>query len=202
VIVTAFQGTAAGSFAGKSRQVAVFSPERAAWQFGGTPQPGTSLTISGLGDPLEGSLAVYKALTSSWAIFSQTPRIINLTASSTTTSTTDAVTGMGLYVVPAAGTYEVEFSGSGSNSAVGASSTVTFTAYTTVGGAGGTATPIVSSIRQVSASSVTSGVNIRAGFNGPGLATVNGVTNIEGRWKVGANTGTRYECAIRFRRVA
>ena len=202
IIVAAFQGTPGGSFASKAGQLAIYNPERAAWLFSGTPPPGAQYVIDGAGDPLEGSTAVYKASTNAWAISSQTPRFVNLTASNTTTSTTDAVTGMGLQIVPAAGTYEVEFSGAGSNSNIGATSTVTFTPYTTVGGAGGTATPITSAIRQVSASSTTNGINIRAGFCGPGLATVNGVTNIEARWKVGANTGTRYECAIKIRRVA
>jgi hypothetical protein len=192
VLVTAFQGTAAGSFASQSGKIATFTG--GAWSFT-TPASGQTITVSGSGDPLEGAIGVYKASTAAWAISSETPRIVTLTGTNTTTSTSDAVTGLGLQFVPAAGTYEVEFTGSTSNSSTG---TVQTTAYTNVGGAGGTATAITSTLRQGGGVATA-----RSGFCGPATGVVvNGVTNIEGRWKVSANTGTRYEAAIKIRRTA
>ena len=120
---------------------------------------------------------------------------MTLTGSNTTTSTSDTVTGMGINIVPAAGVYEVEFYGGTANSGTGSTATCIMTPYA----AGAALTAALSRVKSTAATN--GGTNI-SGFYGFATGVVlNGVQNVEGRWKVGANTGTRYEVGIKIRRV-
>jgi hypothetical protein len=151
--------------------------------------------LLGLGDPLEGATALYRLTSATWAITAPGFRLATLTGSSTTTSTSDAVTGMGINVVPAAGVYEVEFFGGAANSGTGSTATCIMTPYA----AGAALTTAIS--RTKSTAATNGGTNI-SGFYGaaPGVV-LNGVQNVEGRWKVGASTGTRYEVGLKIRRI-
>ena len=191
VLVTAFQGTAAGAFAGQSGKIGVYS---GSWSFT-TPTTDYRLTVIGLGDPLEGATALYRLTSATWAITSTGARLVTLTSSSTTTSTSDTVTGMGINTVPAAGTYEVEFFGGVANSGTGATATCIQTPY-----AAGAA--LTTAISRTKATGATNGGTNISGFYGFATGVVlNGVQNVEGRWKVGANTGTRYEVGLKIRRI-
>jgi hypothetical protein len=102
---------------------------------------------------------------------------------------------MGLQLVPAAGVYEVEFFGGSANSGTGATATCIHTPYA----AGAALTTAIS--RTKSTSATNGGTNI-SGFYGAATGVVlNGVQNVEGRWKVGASTGTRYEVGLKIRRI-
>jgi hypothetical protein len=192
VLVTAFQGTAAGAFAGQSGKIAVYSG--GAWAFT-APTTDHQITVVGLGDPLEGATALYRLTSATWAITAPGFRLVTLTGSNTTTSTSDTVTGMGIQLVPAAGVYEVEFFGGAANSGTGATATCIMTPYA----AGAALTTAISRVKSTAATS--GGTNI-SGFYGAATGVVlNGLQNVEGRWKVGANTGTRYEVAIKIRRI-
>lgn len=192
VLVTAFQGTAAGAFAGQSGKIGVYNG--AAWVFT-SPTTDHRLTVIGLGDPLEGATCLYRLTSATWAITAPGARLVTLTGSSTTTSTSDVVTGMGLQFVPAAGVYEVEFFGASSNSGSGATATCIHTPY-----AAGAA--LTTALSRTKAGTGANGATVAAGFYGFATGVVlNGVQNVEGRWKVGANTGTRYEVGIKLRRI-
>lgn len=191
VLVTAFQGTAAGAFAGQSGKIGVYN---GSWAFT-TPTTDHRLTVIGLGDPLEGATALYRLTSATWAITAPGFRLVTLTGSSTTTSTSDTVTGMGVNVVPAAGVYEVEFFGAVANSGSGTTATCIMTPY-----AAGAA--LTTAISRTKSGSGTAGNTLIAGFYGAATGVVlNGVQNVEGRWKVGANTGTRYEVGLKIRRI-
>jgi len=192
VLVTAFQGTAAGAFAGQSGKIGVYNG--AAWAFT-SPTTDHKLTVIGLGDPLEGATAVYRLTSATWAITAPGFRLTTLTGSNTTTSTSDTVVGLGIQLVPAAGVYEVEFFGGAANSGTGATATCIMTPYA----AGAALTTAISRVKSTAATS--GGTNISGFYGAANGVVLNGLQNVEGRWKVGANTGTRYEVAIKIRRV-
>lgn len=186
VLVTAFQGTAAGTFAGHSQQIGLFM--NGAWAFT-TPQAGWSIVVNNNNDPLEGAAGVFKTSTNAWSIASQVPRSVVTASTATTVSTTDAVVST-MTFTPAAGTYEVYFFGGFGNS----NSNASVTASIYAGGSQSTGTE---------QTGTTNVANWRMPFCclAP-TVVVNGTQAIEGRLRVSANTGSIVHHGIKIRRVA
>lgn len=115
-----------------------------------------------------------QSITESPALIYQT---IEATGDITTTSTTD-VLATGMTTTPAAGTYLVIFSGSVENSNNDAGSTLSIYRGGTV---------VTASVR----TSVTKSNNSDI-FSTNAVVTVNGSQAIEGKWRVGSNTGTMH----------
>lgn len=167
VLVTALQGTAAGSFAGKSGQYGIY--DGTAWRFW-TPQPGQMTAVAGNGDPLEGATGAYRVSTASW-LFAGPSRVVSATGTiTTTTNGPPDVLAASMVVTPVAGTYDVWFCGAVWQGTTGAGDWVNASIY-----AGGVQD--ANSPRQAA-----DAVNFNTPFTCIARVAVNGLQAIEGRW--------------------